>query len=78
MRLSADGYLQPCLFSQDRYGVSHLLGKKLEEEDIAARIREAVWKKPRGSKYINLKEKEYLAAYQGREEKNPLIHNLGG
>jgi cyclic pyranopterin phosphate synthase len=82
MRLSADGFLQPCLFSQDRYEIRSLLDSESNDDQIAQHIRKAAWLKPRGSKYANLtkpaERQQYLSAYRGMEEQNPLIHNLGG
>jgi cyclic pyranopterin phosphate synthase len=85
MRLSADGSIQPCLFSQDRWEVHSLLGETTSDEAIAQRIREAVLQKSRGSQYATLAKSSaeasgasYLSAYRGKEKENPLIHNLGG
>lgn len=80
IRLSADGKIQPCLFSPDRSDIRPWL--EGDEKSLAGKIREAAWKKSQGSQYAGREDgdrpEEYLEAYRGREVSNPLIHNIGG
>lgn len=78
MRLSSDGKIRPCLFSNTEFDVKALLDRNAPDGEIAAAIQNAVWQKPRGSKYASLENAHYLDAYEGQEQNNPLIHAIGG
>jgi cyclic pyranopterin phosphate synthase len=82
IRLSVEGKIRPCLFSNQEFSIRPLLDPKTSDQEIVAAIQTAVWKKERGSKYAQMDSDpgkvDYLQAYAGKEEQNPLIHNIGG
>ena len=77
IRISADGKIQPCLFSDTVVSVGNLLRNNAPEEEIVRAIRLAVKLKPRGNwfrdnpfKFETDKELAFSS--------NPLIHSIGG
>ena len=83
IRLSSDGKIRPCLFSNVEFNIKALLDRDAPDEDIAEAIQDAVWRKPRGSKYATdvssvESSTSYLRVYEGEEHHNPLIHSIGG
>lgn len=53
IRMTADGKIRPCLFSETEVSVGDLLRKKAADEEIIAAIREAVRIKPAGNQFRN-------------------------
>lgn len=83
IRLSSDGKIRPCLFSNVEFDIKALLDRGAPDEEIAEAIQAAVWRKPRGSKYAthvsSLESSEsYLKVYEGEAHRNPFIHAIGG
>jgi GTP 3',8-cyclase len=77
MRLSSDGKLFPCLFSNTQVSVKELLKENAPDDQIEEAIREAARIKPKGNWF---REKPYKVE-EGTEfqfEPSPLIHNIGG
>lgn len=77
MRLSSDGKLFPCLFSDTQVPVRELLRKNAPEAAIIEAIHEAARLKPKGNWF---QEHPYGEAQQNEFElrPSPMIHNLGG
>ncbi len=77
IRLSADGNIQPCLFSEEKVSVKQLLRDKASDEAIKEAIREAVKRKPRGNWFRDhpFKENEYV---DGAVSAGPMIRFIGG
>lgn len=77
MRLSSDGKLYPCLFSNSQVSVRELLRESASEETIIGAIRDAAWLKPKGNWFQN---HPYRRGYENELEvkPSPMIHNLGG
>lgn len=77
MRLSSDGNLFPCLFSETQVSVRRLLRENASDEDILAAVREAARLKPRGNWF---REHPYRGDFEHEWDPlaMPFIHNLGG
>ena len=77
IRISADGKIQPCLFSDTQVSVKNLLRDNAPDEDIVRAIQLAVGLKPRGNwfrdKPFRFEEDKDLAFAA-----NPMIHSIGG
>lgn len=76
MRLTADGRIRPCLFSQYELSVAGVL-ESGDDTALAEAIRYAVWNKPWGSEF----SEQPFAAGESLERKTgatPLIRNIGG
>lgn len=77
IRLSADGKIRPCLFSDREVSVKDLLRREASEEEILEAIRYAAKIKPRGNWFRDhpfRKEEETPFAFQS----NPMIRKIGG
>lgn len=46
IRLTPDGYLKPCLLSNQEYSLRELLRAGISDEELRAQITEIVWQKP--------------------------------
>lgn len=77
MRLSSDGKLFPCLFSDAQVSVRELLRENAPEEAIIEAIRKAARIKPRGNWF---QDHPYREGHEDEFElkPSPMIHNLGG
>lgn len=77
MRLSSDGKLFPCLFSDTQVSVKELLKEGASEKDIMEAIRLAARLKPKGNRF---QDHPYVEGRENEFELNPspMIHNLGG
>lgn len=53
IRLTADGKIRPCLFSELEVSVKDLLQKNAPDEEIMEAIRRAAWMKPRGNWFLD-------------------------
>jgi cyclic pyranopterin phosphate synthase len=77
MRLTADGKIRPCLFSDYEVSVGGLLGNGAGDEEILAAIKTAVANKPQGNQFLE-------APFEsGREDATrvpggPFIRTVGG
>lgn len=60
IRMTADGKIVPCMFSKDEYDVKSLLRNSATDEEIAAFIRQAFWKKFAGVETL-LREQRVIA-----------------
>ena len=77
MRLTADGNIRPCLFSNYEVRVGHLLKNGADDDDVATAVSRAVQNKPWGSQFMDRpfadgETTDRLAAPA------PLIRNIGG
>jgi len=52
LRLTADGKLLSCLFDTEFHDMRHLVRNGTSDEEIAAAIMKAVWRKPDGVQYM--------------------------
>lgn len=78
MRLTADGRIRPCLFSNVEYPVATLLrGGDASDGELADAIRAAVWNKPWGSEFSHAPF-EKGESTKRRTSDAPLIRSLGG
>ena len=77
MRLSSDGKLYPCLFSDAQVSVGGLLRENAPETAIIEAIRRAARIKPKGNWF---QDRPYREGVQNNLElkSSPMIHNLGG
>ncbi len=77
MRLTADGKIRPCLFSDYEMPVGDLLRNGAGDEEVIAAIRTAVANKPRGNQFV---EKPFAGTEEdGRRVANgPYIRTVGG
>lgn len=77
LRVSVDGKIKPCLFSNLEFPIGGLLKSQASDEAIVALIRQAVAEKPRGNLFF---EKPFYgdASFNGLKAPTPLIHNIGG
>ena len=76
IRISADGHIRPCLFSDVEFDLRPLVGDDTCDEELAAAIRRAVWDKPAGSQF---KDQPFRAGTNGSwSAAGPLIRNIGG
>ncbi len=77
IRLSADGKIQPCLFSDTQVSIKDLLRENAPDEKIVEAVRFAVKLKPKGNWFrdnpFKFEENKDLAFAS-----NPMIHNIGG
>ncbi len=77
IRISADGKIQSCLFSDSQVSVKNLLRDNAPDEDIVRAVRLAVSLKPRGNwfrdKPFKFEEDKDLVFAS-----NPMIHSIGG
>jgi cyclic pyranopterin phosphate synthase len=77
IRLSADGKISPCLFSDTQVSVRNLLRENAPDEEIIRAIRLAVRLKPRGNWFrdnpFKYEENRELAFAS-----NPMIRSIGG
>ena len=77
MRLTTDGRIRPCLFSNYEYAVAELLRGGGDDSELAEAIRCSVWNKPWGNEFNDSK-------FEAGEERlrrttdAPLIRSLGG
>lgn len=84
IRLSADGFLRPCLFSHDGVSLKNLLRANVEKEQIIQAIQQAVWQKKSGNEFYLADQKhETLGSYLEQRpiayrESNPVIRSIGG
>ncbi|MDP3920587.1 MAG: GTP 3',8-cyclase MoaA [Candidatus Omnitrophota bacterium] len=77
MRLSADGQIYPCLFSDTRVSVAELLRREASDEAVIEAIRHAARIKPAGNQFKERPfEKDTGRAVEVHE--TPLIHHIGG
>lgn len=77
IRLSADGKIRPCLFSDKEVSVKDLLRKNASDDKIIKSIRHAVAIKPKGNWFRDQPfnpEKNY----DGQFVSNPTIRTIGG
>lgn len=77
IRLSCDGRILPCLFSDRQVSVKDLLKQKAPDEDITSAIQEAAKIKPAGNQFLDrpfeiIYDKEQVLA------KTPYIRKIGG
>jgi cyclic pyranopterin phosphate synthase len=77
MRLTADGKIRPCLFSNDAYSVRDLLRRRAADETLAEAIRRAVWQKPWGSEFGTDPFREGESTVR-RVAGAPAIRTIGG
>jgi len=77
MRLTADGNIRPCLFSDYEVPVAHLLANGAGDDEVLAAIQTAVANKPRGNEFA---EKPFAGEQdEGRRVTNgPFIRTVGG
>ena len=47
IRLTPDGYLRPCLLSNDEYSLREQLRSGISDEDLMEKIKYVVWNKPK-------------------------------
>lgn len=80
IRMTADGRIKPCLFSDVEVPLGHLLRENAPDERIIAALREAVRIKPAGNQF---KDKPFTnqgpeAAAQGVASASVVMQGLGG
>ncbi|MBI4549507.1 MAG: GTP 3',8-cyclase MoaA [Candidatus Omnitrophica bacterium] len=77
VRMTADGKIRPCLFSEEEYAVGHLLRAGAPDEEIRAALRLAVKMKPKGNEF---RGNPYRAdsRFGVAAGEYPLIHKVGG
>jgi cyclic pyranopterin phosphate synthase len=77
MRLTADGNIRPCLFSDRQYPVGHLLKAGAPDEELIDAVRLAVWNKVAGNEFA---KDPFRSGETTRREirKGPLIRSIGG
>jgi cyclic pyranopterin phosphate synthase len=77
IRLSADGKISPCLFSDTKVSIRNLLRENAPDDDIIRAIRMAVSMKPRGNWFrdnpFQFEQNRGLAFAA-----NPMIRSIGG
>lgn len=80
IRMTADGKLRPCLFSEVEVPLGHLLRQNAGDEEIIAALREAVRIKPAGNQFRNrpFKEQDQNSPTQGYEQSKVIMRGLGG
>jgi cyclic pyranopterin phosphate synthase len=77
MRLTADGKIRPCLFSDYEVSVGDLLNDGATDAEILAAIRTAVANKPRGNEFMGAPFES--GRQNGRRVSNgPFIRTVGG
>jgi len=77
MRLTADGKIRPCLFSNDEYSIGHLLKSGVSDNDLADAIRHAVLNKVWGSEFAD-KPFRTGETHQRDTQSSPFIRSIGG
>ncbi len=80
IRMTADGRIKPCLFSDVEVPLGHLLREDAPDEAVIAALREAVRIKPAGNQF---KDKPFTnqdpeAAAQGDASASVVMQGLGG
>jgi cyclic pyranopterin phosphate synthase len=77
MRLTADGNIRPCLFSDYELPLGHLLKNGASDDEVLDAVREAVANKPRGNQFV---EKPFSAeaGEANRVSNGPYIRTVGG
>jgi GTP 3',8-cyclase len=77
IRLSADGNLFPCLFSNVHIPIRDLLRNQASDQVLIDAIRKAAWMKPAGNQFH---EKPYRSGEENfvNVKASPLIHHIGG
>jgi cyclic pyranopterin phosphate synthase len=75
MRLTADGNIRPCLFSEYEYPVGPLVQNGASDDEILAAVRTAVANKPRGNQFV---EKPFSADADDSVSNGPYIRTVGG
>ncbi len=75
IRLTADGSIRPCLFSDKQVSVKTLLRDGASDEAIETAIREAVRIKPAGNAF---REKPFDTAETAVRGTGPAIRKIGG
>jgi cyclic pyranopterin phosphate synthase len=77
IRLSSDGKLFPCLFSDTQVSVKEFLRENASDEAIISTVRHAVRIKPKGNWF---QDHPYDEGHESEFElkPSPMIHNLGG
>lgn len=76
IRITADGRIRPCLFSDTEHDLAPLLGWGASDEDLVAAIRSAVWAKPAGSQFKETPFAEDVEAEWSTQ--GPMIRGIGG
>lgn len=77
MRITADGKLRPCLFSDYEVPIREYLKDGAPEELLVQAIKQAVLNKPKGSQFVEHPYEEN-ADDERRVSMGPLIRNIGG
>jgi cyclic pyranopterin phosphate synthase len=77
MRLTADGKIRPCLFSEYEVPVGHLLANGGSDEAVIDAVRTAVLNKPKGNPFVDEPYRED-AAGQRQVTSGPFIRIVGG
>ena len=76
IRISADGNIRPCLFSDFEVSIGHLLKANAPDDQLANVIRQAVANKPAGSQFA---DQPYQETGTDRTYKaGPFIRSIGG
>ncbi|MBI4430604.1 MAG: GTP 3',8-cyclase MoaA [Candidatus Omnitrophica bacterium] len=77
IRLSSDGKIFPCLFSNIHISIKELLRNGAGDGEVAEKIRDAVWMKPEGNAFRHgFFDHGQAEMYQ--TEASPLIRGIGG
>ena len=77
IRISAEGVLKPCLFSNYEVQLGHLLKARVSDETLIEAIRHGVWNKPWGSGFATEPFREGEATIR-RTVASPNIRSIGG
>lgn len=77
IRISAEGALKPCLFSNYEVQLGHLLKAGESDETLIKAIRHGVWNKPWGSEFASKPFREGEVAIR-RSIASPNIRSIGG
>lgn len=77
IRISADGKLRPCLFSNYEVDLSPLIKGEATDDELADGIRAAVWHKPAGSQFNDTPFVDAATALP-RDVDAPLMRGIGG
>jgi cyclic pyranopterin phosphate synthase len=77
MRLTADGKIRPCLFSDYEVDVARLLRDEARDDALIEAIQSTVWRKPWGSEF---NEQPFATGEAAEREVfgGPLIRGIGG
>lgn len=76
MRLTADGKIRPCLFSEEEYSIREHLEPGVPDSTLIAAIRQAVWRKVWGSEFAADPFRSGEA--KPRVLESPFIRSIGG